>query len=121
MASLPSPLPDPLVELIAHRFRLLGEPNRIKLLDAMKARPATLSELQEATGASQQNVSKHLGLLVDAGMVRREKHGNRSYFSIADESLLAVCEQVCGTLRRQVTELDALLSAPAGLSEGSPQ
>ena len=113
MSSLPSPLPEPLVELIAQRFRLLGEPTRIKLLDALRAGPATVTELQAATGASQQNVSKHLGMLVDAGLVHRAKDGNRAYFSIVDNSLFDLCEQVCGSLRRQVAELDALLQ-PTG-------
>ena len=113
MSALPSPLPDPLVELIAQRFRLLGEPSRVKLLDALRHGPATAAELQAATGASQQNVSKHLAMLVDAGMVRRVKDGTRAFFSIADDTLFDLCEQVCGSLRRQVAELDALLQ-PAG-------
>ena len=109
MSTLPSPLPDLLVDLIAQRFRVLGEPTRIKLLDAMRDGPATATELQAATGASQQNVSKHLGLLVDAGVVRRDKAGTRAYFSIADDGLFDLCERVCGSLRRQVAELDAVL------------
>lgn len=111
MTSLPSPLPDSLVELIAQRFRALSEPTRIKLIDALRRGPATVTALQEAIGASQQNVSKHLAILVDLGMVRRTKDGNRAWFSIADESLLHLCEQVCGSLRRQVAELDALLQS----------
>ena len=113
MTSLPSPLPDQLVELIAQRFRLLGEPTRVKLLDAMRPGPATAGDLQAATGASQQNVSKHLGMLIDSGMVRRVKEGNRAYFSIADDTLFDLCERVCGSLRRQITELDSLLEPEA--------
>ena len=109
MSTLPSPLPDLLVDLIAQRFRVLGEPSRIKLLDALRDGPATVADLQTATGASQQNVSKHLGVLADAGMVRRERSGTRAFFSIADESLFDLCEQVCGSLRRQVAQLDAVL------------
>ena len=108
MSPLPSPLPDLLVELIAQRFRLLGEPNRIRLLDALRDGPATVGDLQLATGTSQQNVSKHLAMLVDSGMVRREKDGTRALFSIADESLFDLCEQVCGSLRRQVTQFESL-------------
>ena len=114
MTSLPSPLPDLLVDLIAQRFRVLGEPSRIRLLDALRGGPATVTELQAATGASQQNVSKHLGLLVDAGMVRRDREGTRAWFSIADEGLFDLCEQVCGSLRRQVAQLDAVLQSPGG-------
>ena len=109
MSSLPSPLPDTLVELIAQRFRLLSEPTRIKLLDALRHGPATAAELQTATGASQQNVSKHLAMLVDSGLVRRFKDGTRASFAIADESLFELCEQVCGSLRRRVAEIDSLL------------
>jgi len=50
---IPHPLPAPLVELIAERFRVLGEPMRIRLLDALREAPATVQELQRATGASQ--------------------------------------------------------------------
>ena len=114
MSPLPSPLPDALTELIAQRFRILSEPTRIKLLDALRDGPATAAELQVATGASQQNASKHLAMLVDSGMVRRVKAGTRAYFSIADESLFDLCEQVCGGMRRQVAEMDALLAPGAG-------
>lgn len=107
--AVPHPLPDPLVELIAERFRILGEPMRIRLLDALREAPATVGELQEITGASQQNVSKHLGVLLRGGLVDRVKDGNFSRYSIADESVFDLCEQVCGGLRRQLDELDALL------------
>jgi DNA-binding transcriptional ArsR family regulator len=113
--ALPTPLSDGLVELIAQRFRVLGEPMRIRLLDSLRGGPATVAELQASTGASQQNVSKHLGMLLEAGLVRRAKDGNRAYYSIADDSLFDLCEQVCGSLRRQVAQLDSLLQL-----EGEP-
>ena len=70
---VPRPLPDPLVDLIAARFRVLAEPMRIKLLDELREGPATVGELQERVGASQQNVSKHLGVLLNEGSVSRTK------------------------------------------------
>ena len=107
--SVPHPLPDPLVELIAGRFRVLAEPMRIKLLDRLRDGDATVLELQQAVGASQQNVSKHLGVLLNAGIVSRAKQGTSSLYSIADPGVFELCEQVCGGLRRQVSELDAIL------------
>src|SRR5215217_1202856 len=107
--SIPHPLPEALVELIAQRFRVIGEPMRIRLLDALRDGPKTINELTEALGASQQNVSKHIGVLVQAGIVGREKDGNRVRCFIADEYVFALCELVCGGLRAQVTELDELL------------
>ncbi len=67
------PLPEPLIELVAQRFRVLGEPMRIKLLDQLREGEATVGELQQALGATQQNISKHLGILHSAGMVSRTK------------------------------------------------
>ena len=110
-ASVPHPLPEPLVELIAARFRVLAEPMRIKLLDRLRDGDATVTELQEALGASQQNLSKHLGVLLNAGMVARTKQGTSSLYSIADPGVFELCDQVCGGLRRQVSELDAILQA----------
>ena len=100
------------MDLIAQRFRVLGEPMRIKLLDHLREGDATVSELQQALGASQQNVSKHLGILHNAGMVTRTKDGNHTRYSIADEGVFELCEQVCGGVRRQLDELDALLQLP---------
>ncbi len=108
--NLPRPLPEPLVELIAQRFRVIGEPMRIRLLDRLRAGEASVQELTESTGASQQNVSKHLGVLHGAGILGRRKDGNRVLYTIVDESVLAVCESVCGGLRRQLDELDELLA-----------
>ncbi len=111
VTQVPHPLPEPLAELIAERFRVLGEPMRIRLLDFLREGSATVQELQEATGASQQNVSKHLGVLLRSGLVSRSKEGNFSRYAIADEGVFDLCEQVCGGLRRQFDELDAVLPA----------
>lgn len=108
---VPHPLPEPLVDLIAGRFRVLAEPMRIKLLDRLRDGEATVNELQDAVGATQQNVSKHLGVLLSAGMVARTKRGTSSVYSIADHGVFELCDQVCGGLRRQVAELDAILQA----------
>jgi DNA-binding transcriptional ArsR family regulator len=103
-------LPEPLIELVAQRFRVLGEPMRIKLLDSLREGPATVGELQAALGGSQQNVSKHLGILYAAGMVSRTKLGNHARYTISDPSVFDLCDQVCGGVRRQLGELEAILS-----------
>lgn len=106
---MPHPLPGPLADVIAERFRVLGEPMRIRILDRLRGGPMSVGELTAALGTSQQNVSKHLGVLSGAGLVIREKEGNTVRCRIADESVLRLCEQVCGGLQRQVAELQALL------------
>ena len=85
---------------------------RIKLLDRLRDGAATVGELQAALGASQQNVSKHLGILHAAGMVTRTKQGNYTRYAISDPSVFELCEQVCGGVRRQLHDLEAILQAP---------
>ena len=106
---VPHPLPEPLIELVAQRFRVLGEPLRIRLLDRLRESPASVLELQDAVGASQQNVSKHLGILYGAGMVERRKEGNRAVYEISDPMVFDLCELVCGGVQRQVDELQRIL------------
>lgn len=96
------PLPPELVELVAARFRILGEPIRIRLLQELQAGERTVGELVEAVGSTQPNVSKHLRLLQEAGMVGRRQVGNSVYCFIADRSVHALCETVCGSIRDQV-------------------
>jgi DNA-binding transcriptional ArsR family regulator len=107
--ALPHPLPDDLAELIARRFRMLAEPTRIKLLDRLREGEASVNELSEGLGASQQNVSKHLAMLTEAGMLARRKERNHVYYRIADEGVFALCEQVCGSVQEQLRALNALV------------
>ena len=83
---------------------------RIRLLDRLRDGEATVQELTTALSASQQNVSKHLQVLLDAGIVGRRKDGNFAYYSVADHGVFALCEHVCGSMRRQLGELSALVS-----------
>ncbi len=109
--ALPSPIPEPVVELIASRFRLLGEPMRVKAVDALREMgEASVGELAERLGTSQQNVSRHLAALSSGGVLARRKDGNRVLYSIADEEVLAMCEHVCAGIERQSEELAAALS-----------
>ena len=106
---LAQPLPDDLVELIARRFRVLGEPTRIKLLDRLREGEASVNELSAALAGSQQNVSKHLAVLAEVGILGRRKDGNHVYYRIVDEGVFALCEQVCGSLQEQLDRLSELV------------
>jgi DNA-binding transcriptional ArsR family regulator len=106
---MPHPLPEALAEMIAERFRAIGEPMRIRILDRLRDGEATVGELAESLETSQQNVSKHLGVLARAGIVGREKKGNTVRCAIADDSVFDLCERVCGGVADQVAELQAIL------------
>src|SRR6266542_4443088 len=99
--SVSHPLPDDLVELIADRFRVLGDPTRIRLLDRLHEGEASVLELTELIGTTQQNVSKHLGVLQRARIVARRKQGNFAFYRIIDEGVFSLCEAVCGSLQQR--------------------
>ena len=109
--AVPHPLPDDLLELIAERFRVLSEPTRIKLLDRLREGDATVLELTELIGTTQQNVSKHLGVLQRNGIVARRKQGNFAYYRIVDEGVFSLCEAVCGSMQERVESLRQLVGA----------
>jgi DNA-binding transcriptional ArsR family regulator len=111
--AIPHPIPDPLAALIAERFRLLGEPMRIRILDHLRDGPMAVGTLADALGASQQNVSKHLGLLHSAGLVSRERSGNTMKYAIADQSVFELCEHVCGGLQKHLADMQALVTGEA--------
>jgi len=90
-------------ELIAGRFRVLSEPMRLRLLHALGEGELSVSELVEATGAGQANVSKHLGILLDSGLVARRKEGLNVFYRVADPSVFDMCESVCSSLGERLT------------------
>ena len=108
--ALPSPLPDPLVSLIAGRFHLLAEPTRIRLFDRLRDGEATVHELAVELETSQQNVSKHLSLLADAGVLARRKDGNRVHYRIADSEIADLCDRVSRSIEQRLPRAGALLN-----------
>jgi DNA-binding transcriptional ArsR family regulator len=106
----PPPLPDDLVELVARRFRVLGEPLRIRLLERLREGEACVNDLTDALAASQQNVSKHLAVLAEAGLVGRRKEGTHVYYRIADDGVFALCEEIRGAVQEQLRALSKLVA-----------
>jgi len=97
-------LPEEALERVAARFRLLGDPSRLRLLNLLMQGESSVQELVEASGLGQANVSRHLGLLRREGVVARTRDGNRALYRIADRSIEKVCELVCGELSSQLAE-----------------
>ena len=97
------PLSAEVVELVATRFRILGEPIRIQLLQALQSGERNVSDLVGSVGSTQPNVSKHLRILQDAGLVGRRQDGNSVYYSITDPSVFALCDAVCSSIGMRLT------------------
>ena len=99
------------LDLIANRFRILAETARLRILNELMSGERTVTELVEATGMNQANVSKHLQLLRSSGFVERRKEGLYAHYRIADPSVNELCRIVCGRLEREAEEQAALLAA----------
>jgi DNA-binding transcriptional ArsR family regulator len=93
------PMNDKQLELVAVTFRVLADPLRLRLLQAMGAEERSVADLVAAIGTSQANVSKHLGILLRSGLVRRRKEGLFAYYAVADPSVFQICDVVCGNLK----------------------
>ncbi|MCC6232951.1 MAG: helix-turn-helix transcriptional regulator [Verrucomicrobiales bacterium] len=106
-------LPPQALDLIATRFRVLGEPMRLRLLIALENAELNVSQLVAATGATQANVSRHLQTLTEAGILGRRKEGLNVYYHVADPSIFKLCEQVCGSLQRRLDQQARAFGAKA--------
>ena len=93
-----------LLELVAERFKALGEPARLAILNSLRRGEATVSELVEDTGMGQANVSKHLQLLHTLRFVARRKEGLFVYYSLADDSVFQLCDVMCGRIAQDSRE-----------------
>jgi DNA-binding transcriptional ArsR family regulator len=93
------------VSLVAARFRTMGEPIRIQILQALRSGERNVTGLVTAVpGSTQPNISKHLRILQDAGLVGRRQDGNNVYYSISDPTVFDLCDAVCGSISTQLTQ-----------------
>lgn len=108
--TMPTTLSPEVLDQIAERFRVLAEPTRLRILSTLIEGERTVTDLVEATGLNQANVSKHLGILRAAHFVARRKDGLYSIYSIADSTVPDLCQIMCGSLELQAEVQSALLT-----------
>ncbi len=105
------PLTPELLEIIAERFKVLSEPARLRILNALRVdEELSVSELIEKTELGQANLSKHLGLLHGSGFVERRKEGAFVYYSLSNEDVFILCDVMCGRLEKEADERQKILS-----------
>lgn len=112
--AMPSPLPTDLAEIIAGRFKLLGDPMRLRIIDRLRTGEVGVSQLASELGSSQQNVSKHLQILHSAGILDRRREGNSVIYWLADDAMVEMCDRVCGSMAQQLVEVRDRLEALQG-------
>ena len=94
-------LPDEALAQVAAYFQALSEPTRLQILNLLRGGERSVGELAQLCGYSSANVSRHLALLTQHGLVKRESRGNSAFYSMADASVYALCDLVCGNIARQ--------------------
>ncbi len=103
------------LELVAARFRAMGEPLRLRILQELEGGERSVSALAESVDSTQPNVSKHLKILQDAGLVKRRQQGTTVFCSIADAMVFELCEMICSRLRdRLEAQVGALRARTRG-------
>ena len=109
-------MPEELFEPVAARLRLLADSTRLRILNALREGELSVVEIVEAVGASQPNVSRHLALLLRAGIVTRRPQGRQANYGLVDPFVDRICEAICGSLRahvdRQAQRLPPALGRP---------
>ena len=94
-------LPLEALEHVAVYFRTLSEPTRLQILNLLRRGERNVGELADLCGYTSANISRHLAILTQAGLVARESRGTAVYYRIADESVYALCDLVCGAIARR--------------------
>lgn len=93
-------LPKEALEQVAAYFQVLSEPTRLNLLNLLRGGERNVGELAQLCGFTAANVSRHLAMLTQHGLVERDVRGTSVYYHIADESVYALCDLVCDNVAR---------------------
>jgi len=95
-------LPPEALEQVAAYFQALSEPTRLQILNLLRSGERNVGELAQLCGYTSANISRHLAVLTQQGLVARESRGTSAYYRIADESVYALCDLVCGSIALQL-------------------
>jgi DNA-binding transcriptional ArsR family regulator len=87
---------------VASYFQALAEPTRLQILNLLREKERNVGELAQLCACTSANVSRHLTLLTQRGLVARESRGNSAYYSVADPSIYELCDLVCGSIARKL-------------------
>jgi DNA-binding transcriptional ArsR family regulator len=106
-------LTEALFEPVAERLRVLADATRLRILGVLREGEASVIQIVAKMGASQPNVSRHLALLLRAGIVARRPSGRQVHYRLVDPFVDQICEAICGSLRAHVDrQAERLPGAP---------
>jgi DNA-binding transcriptional ArsR family regulator len=110
----PSKTDPTILAAVADYFKVLSEVSRLQILTCLKSGSMNVMELAEATGLGQANLSKHLKVLTQAGILSRQPKGTSAYYEIADPMIFEFCELACDRISERVQQQAASLKALRG-------
>jgi DNA-binding transcriptional ArsR family regulator len=105
-----------IIDLVARRFQILGEPCRLRILQTLEAGPMTVNQIVANLDGNQPNISKHLQILFDAGLVGRRRSGNHIFYSIADPAVFKLCDLVCRSAARRAAAVQRYANLAGAIS-----
>jgi DNA-binding transcriptional ArsR family regulator len=109
-------VPVPVLKLIASKLKLLAQENRLRLLNELRSGEKTVTELIAATGGTQANISKHLGVMRGSNIVKCRREGLNVFYSISDKSVYKLCDLMCNEFRREMENSIASRKSTAAIS-----
>jgi DNA-binding transcriptional ArsR family regulator len=92
------------VEQVTNYFRVLGEPMRLRLLNVLRDGERCVQELVDETETSQANVSKHLKVMLQAGILAKRNQGTQAFYRVADDLIFELCNLVCDRLASRIEQ-----------------
>ncbi|GAA6621627.1 hypothetical protein NUACC26_074470 [Scytonema sp. NUACC26] len=114
------PVPIAVLAAVADYFKILSETSRLQILQCLRSGPMNVMELCEETGLGQANLSKHLKVMTQAGILSRQAKGTSAYYEIADPLVFEFCELACGQIGDRLRQqAETFLQAAALQSNGS--
>jgi ArsR family transcriptional regulator len=90
------------MQMVADRFKVMSDPMRLQILNGLQEGELSVMQIVEKTSTSQPNISKHLKILQNAGLVARRREGNMVFYEIADQSIFVLCDLVCNSLEERL-------------------
>ena len=111
-------VPVPVLKLIASKLKLLAQENRLRLLNELRSGEKTVTELIAATGGTQANISKHLGVMRGSNIVKCRREGLNVFYSISDKSVYKLCDLMCNEFRREME--NSIASRKSTAANSSP-
>lgn len=97
-------LNDDALNIVAQTFQALAVPIRLAILQGLQSGPKSVTEICEEMHTTQPNISKHLKVMLGAGLVKRTASGQQKFYEIADTMVYELCDLVCGSIQKTLNQ-----------------